>query len=103
MLLKLFCVLKGEAQVVDDVDFRRRAGGVDGAQDVESNAPAFRFAEFGGGEHALFNAQSALAAIVGVLELGMLEIERQFVEVVDHVVGGAIDFRRGRPDRGRTA
>ena len=73
------------ANVGRQIDFCDRASGTDRAQDIEHGATVAGFSELRSREHAFFNSQCALDAVICIMQIRIVQIERQFCVMLDHV------------------
>lgn len=96
--MQLIGVGKHEDEIIGQVDASGGASRVNGAQDVEGHSPAFSLSKLGGAEHALLDSHGSFAAVVRVLKLRMLEVERELVEVVNNVHCRAMKLSPFWPD-----
>ena len=93
MVMKFIKMFEHIAEIVSHVELSRRAGCIDSAQDVENGAAISSLSKLRSRQHALFDSERPLAAIIRVLQCGMGEIKCQLIEMVDHIHRRRVQIR----------
>ena len=96
--MKLGFVLGNIPQIDLRIDLGRRARRVDRSQDVQNRSSVAGSPELGRREHALLDTHTALTAVVRVFQGGVIQVEGQTLEMVDHVGRCRVEFRPLWPD-----
>jgi len=83
------------------INLRRRAGGVNGSENIKYGAAVPGLSKFRCHQGANFGAQATLPAIVGELESWVENVLGQFRKILDDIVGGTSELGLFRPGNKR--